>query len=228
VGHFGCWGETRRPVAPEGGGTRSGIAAASFLVAAFAATPASAQVFRYLCDGIDANGNPSGDGCGSCTASNAARWEVGSVDFLYDRTTLPSGSQGVSSSRWASEISQDRASWNAVMGLVLNDGGNSSTRQFGVDNGKNEIFWILNATEWGNKVGGGVNDALGVTIAINDRNACNGGRSIFDADIVMNGVAFDWSFNSSLSTLTHETGHAIENAYGLRRRPKRHPQARIS
>jgi hypothetical protein len=178
--------------------------------AVMTSSPDAKAAFAFLCNGIDANGNSSGDGCGACNASTAARWEVGTVSFVYDRSTLPGGSGGVSSSRWASEISQGRSSWNAVMGLVLADGGDATQRQFGVDNGENEIFWITNANEWNNKVGSGINVALGVTIASNDRAFCNGGRSIFDADLVMNGVGeFDWSVSSSLSTLTHEMGHAI-------------------
>lgn len=194
---------------------RSPIVWIAAAVAALSQAPAArAQEFRFLCNGIDANGNSASDGCGPCSVNTAARWEVGTVPLHYDRTTLPTGASGVSSSRWANEIAAARASWNAVMGLALSDAGNASFRQFGDDNGQNEIFWITSLNEWNNKVGGGVNDALGVTITQNERcfngtGSDEGSRAIFDADIVMNGVGFDWSFNSSLSTLTHEMGHAI-------------------
>ncbi len=171
-----------------------------------AASPAAAQ-FRFLCNGINADGSSDPDCNEPCNASTAARWEIGTVPWNYDDSTRP---PEISATRWTNEQIAARDNWNAVMGIVLTDGGSASFREFGVDNGQNEIFWILSGTEWNNKVGGGINSALGVTITQNSR-CFSSGRDIFDADVVLNGAGFNWgpSDTSSLSTMSHEMGHGL-------------------
>jgi hypothetical protein len=180
--------------------------ALALVVAATFAAPASAQ-FRFLCNGINSDGSSDPDCNEPCNASTAARWEIATVPWTYDTTTRP---PEISATRWNNEIAAARNNWNAVMGITLVDGGEASFREFGSDNGENEIFWILSGTEWNNKVGGGVNSALGVTITQNTR-CFSSGRDIFDADVVMNGAGFNWGpgDTSSLSTLSHEMGHGI-------------------
>lgn len=182
------------------------LVAVAASVAGLVATPAAAQ-FRFLCNGVNADGSSDSDCNEPCNSSTAARWEIATVPWNYDETTRP---PEVSATRWANEIAAARDNWNAVMGIVLTDGGNASFREFGSDNGQNEIFWIVSGTEWNNKVGGGINSALGVTITQNER-CFSSGRAIFDADVVMNGAGFNWgpSDTSSLSTLSHEMGHGL-------------------
>ncbi|HEY4223051.1 MAG TPA: hypothetical protein VGO62_16955 [Myxococcota bacterium] len=163
--------------------------------------------FRFLCNGIDANGNtPPPDGC-ACNAngSNAARWQPAQVQYSYDTGTRPSD---VSSSRWSNEIAEARSAWMSVSSLTLSDSGQQAIRQFGSEDGSNSIYWITSSSQWNSQVGAdSINSALGVTISLNDR--CHD-LSMLDADTVMNGTgAFQWHDDSSLGTLTHEMGHGL-------------------
>jgi MYXO-CTERM domain-containing protein len=181
------------------------------VVSAFAAPQADA--FRFLCNGIDADGSTDSDGCGACSASSAARWEEFQVDFRFDDNVRPSE---VTLAEWQANQTATIANWNNVQGhgLTLRDVGATSFREFGDINGENSIFWITSSNEFNQKVGGGAGSILGVTLAPYN---CGGARrgGIEDADIVMNGTdfdgqgGFDWNENSVVSTMVHEMGHGI-------------------
>ena len=172
-----------------------------------------AAAFRFLCNGIDSDGSTDNDGCGSCSASSAARWDEFQVDFRFDDAVRPSE---VTLAEWQANQTATVANWNNVQGhgLTLRDAGAAQSRSFGGQNGENSIFWITNSQEFSREVGGGAGSILGVTLAPYN---CGGARrgGLFDADIVMNGVdfdgrgGFDWNENSVVSTMVHEMGHAI-------------------
>jgi MYXO-CTERM domain-containing protein len=181
------------------------------LLASLASTDAGA--FAFLCNGIDASGRVSGDGCGSCSATSAARWDALQVDFHFDDGVRPSGgAAGTESlSEWQQHQTQTIANWNNVNGqsLLIRDAGAADFREFGEVNGENSIFWITSRTEYQSKVGDSGNSTLGVTLAPYN---CGSPRrdGILDADIVMNGTgAFNWDATSVVSTMVHEMGHAI-------------------
>ncbi len=178
------------------------------VVAALAGSDAVA--FSFLCNGIDANGNPSGDNCGACSANSAARWDELQVDFRFDDNTRPPEE---SLSEWQSHQTATLSGWGNVQGhsLTLRDTGAASFRSFGSVNGENSIFWITNRTEFQNQVRSSPNSILGVTLAPYNCGGGGGRRGgILDADIVMNGTGvFNWDQNSVVSTMTHEVGHAI-------------------
>ncbi len=186
----------------------STLAPALFAAVLLAAGDASA--FAFLCNGIDASGSADGDGCGAdCRASTAARWDELQVDFAFDDAVRP---PEVSLAEWQQNQTAVVANWNNVQGqsLTVRDAGGAQARDFGVQNGENSIFWITNSNEFSQQVGGGINSILGVTLAPYSCGRAGSRRGgIEDADIVMNGVGFDWDENSVVSTLTHEMGHAI-------------------
>ena len=175
------------------------------------------HAYKFLCNGMDASGNVSGDGCGSCTASNAARWNPAIVTVSYDSQTVPTG---LSTAEWTTAFNQGLTVWSNVSGSILDldSGGHSSNRQLGANESLHEVMWILTANAWRAEVGGGENGTLGVTLP---RNICPYGgqsfREILDADMAMNGTgAFNWSSSctgwncsSVLSTFVHEMGHFV-------------------
>ncbi len=183
------------------------------VVAALGARDAAA--FRFLCNGIDADGSTDSDNCGACSAATASRWEEFQADFRFDDNVRP---PEVTLAEWQANQTATIANWNNVQGhgLTLRDVGAAQFRSFGDDNGENSIFWITNSQEFSREVGGGAGSILGVTLTL--RGGCNGGGrrgAIFDADLVMNGTdfdgqgGFDWDENSVVSTMVHEMGHAI-------------------
>jgi len=175
------------------------------------------NAYKFLCNGMDASGNVSGDGCGACNASNAARWNPAIVTVKYDSQTVP---PGVTTAQWSAAFNDGLEVWSNVSGSILDldSGGHSSNRQLGANENLHEVMWLLTANEWRAEVGGGENGTLGVTLP---RNICPYGgqnfREILDADMAMNGTdAFDWSSScggwncaSMLSTFVHEMGHFI-------------------
>ena len=60
-----------------------------------------ADAYKFLCNGMDANGSVHGDGCGACNDSNAARWSPAIVTVSYDSQTVPSG---VSTTEWTAAL----------------------------------------------------------------------------------------------------------------------------
>ena len=176
-----------------------------------------ADAYKFLCNGMDANGSVHGDGCGACNDSNAARWSPAIVTVSYDSQTVPSG---VSTTEWTAALNSGLDVWSNVSGSILDldNGGHSGSRQLGQNENKHEVMWILNVNEWRSEVGGGENGTLGVTLP---RNICPYGaqtfRQILDADMALNGTgAFNWSTScqgwncsSMLSTFVHEMGHFV-------------------
>jgi len=181
-------------------------------------SPNDTNCYRMICNGMDANGTVSNQGCGVCTSQQSPRWDNATVPVRVDLNTVPSG---ISASAWSSTVDTAFARWEAVPGssLVFQNVGNATSRSFGGAESAHELFWITNSTEWQQKVGGGVNGALGVTVP---RYQCyrNGAQPIFDADLVMNGAGpFTWVpqisqcnggwCSSVLSTVMHELGHFV-------------------
>jgi MYXO-CTERM domain-containing protein len=190
---------------------------AFFIVMMLCFVSAEASAYKFLCNGMDANGTVQGDGCGACDDSNAARWSPAIVNVKYDSQTVPSG---VSTAEWTAALNTGLDVWSNVSGSILDldNGGHSSSRQLGQNDNDHEVIWILSVNEWRSEVGGGENGTLGVTLP---RNICPYGsqnfRQILDADMALNGTgAFDWSTSCSgwncssvLSTFVHEMGHFV-------------------
>lgn len=186
-------------------------AAAALAMLAGAAPPAHA--FKYLCNGMNADGTVDPDPCGQttypCNAQNAVRWVPGILQFKVDVNTVPSG---VSQSRWSTLLNASLQAWNNVSGstLSIQNVGPANTRQFGANDANHELFWINSATEWQQKVGAGVNGALGVTLP--RYSFCGQPAEMEDADLALNGAGFCWDrngCNNIQSTLVHEMGHAF-------------------
>ena len=178
-------------------------------------SPNATNCYRFICNGMDANGTIS-QACGSCGDSTAPRWYQPTVPVRVDRTTVPAS---LGASGWSAAIDGAFAAWANVStsDLVFQDVGAATNRGFGSYTNQHEIFWITNATEWQQKVGGGINGALGVTVP---QYGCGSPGQIYDSDLVMNGVGFtNWSAtsatcnsgycNSARSTVLHELGHFI-------------------
>ncbi|MCP4501490.1 MAG: hypothetical protein GY822_16140 [Deltaproteobacteria bacterium] len=178
-----------------------------------AASPASADVctsandtncYRFLCNGMQANGQLQGycyQNLNQCTAETASRWDQHTVGIRVDTTTVPTG---MNASQWSNVVTDAFSAWTDVPGSDLNlqNIGSTQYRSFGENGTSHEVFWITDTNEYQSKVGAGINNALGVTLS--PRNCGNGSTTfghIYDADLVMNGAGdFNWvDRNSSCS-----------------------------
>lgn len=178
----------------------------------------SAHSYRFLCNGVDADGVVEADSCGVCTDDSAARWLPGSVEILADLQTLP---KGISKSGWRKTVLSGLDAWNKVPGsnLRLKYTGEATGRNFGSQASKHEIFWVTDKQEWRRKVGSGENGTLGVTMSpYHCPYPGRSNREIYDADLIMNGVKnFQWQLECQGeskcepigATLVHELGHFI-------------------
>jgi|GEM_PF-638608 len=179
--------------------------------------------YRFLCNGITAEGQIQGfcyQNTNQCTDATASRWDQPTISIRVDPDVVP---QGLSTQQWASVVDDAFAAWTDVPGSNLNlqNIGDTLYRSFGANNTSHEVFWITNTNEYQSKVGGGVNNALGVTLS--PRTCGNGVNShgyIYDADLVMNGAGgFTWvdqnsncpgiGCSSATSVLIHELGHFV-------------------
>lgn len=177
-----------------------------------------AHAYKFICNGIDAEGTIESDHCGVCTDESGPRWMPATVNIKVDANTLP---KNLSKTDWLNVATSSMESWNKVAGanIKIQHVGDTNRRSFGSDSSSHELFWVTDKAEWRRKVGGGENGALGVTVSpYNCPNSARKGREIYDADLIMNGIgAFKWSpscknwgdCDSIRSTLTHELGHFI-------------------
>lgn len=91
----------------------------------------------------------------------------------------------------------------------------NNPREFGANDRVHEIFWITDRQEWRRLVGSGEFGTLGATLPRYVCDADSGKRSIFDADLVLNGLKpINWQVDCDnedcvavQTTLVHELGH---------------------
>jgi hypothetical protein len=176
------------------------------------------DAYKFICNGVDAEGTTEDDHCGTCDDVTGPRWMPAAVSIKVDANTRPSG---LSKDAWMAVAIGSMDSWNKVSGanIKIQHVGETVRRNFGSDSSNHELFWVNNKAEWRRKVGGGENGALGVTVSpYNCPNSARKSREIYDADLIMNAVgSFKWSptcknwgdCDSIRSTLTHELGHFI-------------------
>lgn len=175
----------------------------------------SAHGFRFVCNGLLANGEERSDECGICDEERAARWRNPEIPVVVGYETLP---KTISSSDWESAVKKSFAAWNDIDGSSLKfvEKSGSLVRAFGANDSIHELFWITDIHEWRKLVGAGEFGTLGATLP---RYACGGDlgdkREIFDADLVLNGLGhINWQLEcdnedciSIQTTLVHELGH---------------------
>ncbi|MFZ9889320.1 MAG: hypothetical protein ACO3JL_17645, partial [Myxococcota bacterium] len=178
-------------------------------------TSASQQnCYRFLCNGMDANGNIENVCSNGCTAQNAPRWASPTIPVRVDRTIVPSS---LGTAAWNNVVDGTLDAWEAVSSsnMVLQDIGNADYRR--TNDPQSEIFWITSTSEWQQKIGSGVYGALGVTIPLY---YCGNPGEITTADLIMNGAGFtNWKATqsqctgsgctSARATLLHELGHWV-------------------
>lgn len=172
--------------------------------------------YRFICNGILANGDERLDECGICDDEHAARWPSSTIEVVIDNSVLP---KHLSLSQWHNVVEQSFRSWESVSGSDLHfiSKNESSLRQFGANDNIHEIFWITDKKEWRKLVGAGEFGTLGATLPRYICDASRQHRTIFDADLVLNGMPhINWQVDchhdnciSPLTTLTHELGHFI-------------------
>ncbi|HXW60549.1 MAG TPA: hypothetical protein VEK06_03325, partial [Myxococcota bacterium] len=145
--------------------------------------------YRFVCNGILADGTTRGDSCGPCDEVNAARWSNPNVPVIVDYSVLP---QGMKESEWRDVVKQSFAAWNQVSGTKFRfvPIEAKSRREFGANDSFHEIFWIKDSEEWRRLVGSGEFGTLGATLP---RYSCGGSagskRRIEDSDLVLNGLS---------------------------------------
>jgi hypothetical protein len=175
----------------------------------------SAYSYRFICNGILANGEVRSDECGICDEEHAARWKSPNLEVVVDENILPAG---ITKNEWRTVVKNSFAAWENISGsrLKFTQLKNDNLRQLGATDSMHEIFWITDKNEWRKMVGAGEFGTLGATLP---RYVCGGSmgekRSIFDADLVLNGLPhINWKLDchddeciSIQTTLVHELGH---------------------
>ncbi len=177
---------------------------------------ASGQGYRFICNGILANGEVRNDECGICDDQHAARWADPHIAVMVDDRSLP---PTLTKTDWQKAVSLSFKAWEDVSGsnLKFTQESNTSPHEFGANDLVHEIFWITKKEEWRKLVGSGEFTTLGATLP---RYSCGGEygakRNIFDADLALNGLkhinwkldcADDEDCTSVQTTLVHELGH---------------------
>jgi len=172
--------------------------------------------YRFICNGILANGDVRSDECGICDDEHAARWGDPHIAVVVDDQTLPAK---MTRADWQRAVSQSFQAWESITGTNLRfiQQPSPSPHEFGANDDVHEIFWITKSQEWRKLVGSGEFTTLGATLP---RYSCGGARgakrTIFDADLVLNGIKhINWKVDcpdeedctSVQTTLVHELGH---------------------
>jgi hypothetical protein len=190
-----------------------GLMLGAIVFGVWASAPAAAQNPRFLCNSITGDGQVFDDGCGPCNGNTASRWNELQMTFSTNEATRP---PELTLNEWRADYAASFGAWNDVTGhaLTIFTEGTAAPRQFGVVNGVNSVFWIVDQADFEEQVGSGIDGILGVTLALDGRQCDDGdGRrsGFIDSDIAMNGTGFvaNWNVTSVRSTLTHEMGHAI-------------------
>ena len=182
--------------------------------------------YRFICNGILANGLERSDSCGPCDEEHAPRWSNPNIRVLISDTIRP---KNISSDAWWRIVKASFAAWENIPGsnlrFMLEKG--DGDRQFGADEKIQEVFWITDAEEWRELVGTGEFGVLGATLPrysckqVGQRETGSGEsqilyeREIFDSDLVLNGTGMiNWRENCEdedcvavQTTLAHEIGH---------------------
>lgn len=171
------------------------------------------QAYRFVCNGYLANGDERSDDCGVCDDNHAARWNSPNIPVAIADAPLP---PTITASDWQNIIDASFQAWEGIAGTSLNfvQLATENVREFGANDSIHEIFWITDRAEWRRLVGSGEFGTLGATLP---RYSCEGegGRTIFDADLVLNGLPhINWAVDcqsddciSVQTTLVHELGH---------------------
>lgn len=176
--------------------------------------PCSVYSYRFICNGMLANGEERADECGVCNDEHAARWESPSLEVVVDHNKLP---KGISKSLWQQIVANSFQAWEQVSGsnLRFTERAAPSRHEFGANEDVHEIFWITDRQEWRRLIGSGEFGTLGATLP---RYLCNEeekSRTIIDADLALNGLShINWQMDchsedciSPQTTLVHELGH---------------------
>ncbi len=174
--------------------------------------PLSAKGYRFICNGILADGSEHSDSCGApCDEAHAPRWPNPNIPVLVDYDKTP---YSISPAEWREVVKQSFAAWEKVSGTSLRfvpiEG--QSRREFGSNRAIHEIFWITDKEEWRTLVGVGEFGTLGATLT---PYGCDANRKIVDSDMVLNGLEhINWQINcededciSPQTTMVHELGH---------------------
>lgn len=180
----------------------------------------SAHAYKFLCNGITAEGVTESDGCHKSCTAEPSRWPGPTVTYNIDISVLPAG---VSASDWLDVVNGSFNAWAATPGtnLLVSNGGNGG-RSFGTSFSDHDIFWVTSELEWMQQVGAGPEGILGVTLP---QYACPTStvlyRQIDDADMILNAVpsaGFTWApgcaklsadCQSARATVAHESGHFL-------------------
>lgn len=175
----------------------------------------AAQGYRFVCNGILANGEERNDDCGTCDERTAARWEDPQVRVVVADSPLP---KGLSLTDWHQVVKDSFKAWEidgSKLRFIKVEGKNE--REFGANEEIHEIFWITSKEEWRKLVGSGEFGTLGATLPSYSCSDHQTGRIIVDADLVLNGIGYiDWQVDcqnddcaSVQVTLAHELGHFV-------------------
>lgn len=172
--------------------------------------------YRFVCNGILADGSERADSCGPCTEESAARWANPNVPVVVDYSVLP---PGISDQDWRHIVKSSLDAWNQVSNTSFRfiELDAPSYRDFGLNDLFHEIFWITDLEEWRRLVGTGEFGTLGATLPRYSCNMEDNKRVIGDSDLVLNGLSHNlWKRDCDSddcmdpqTTLVHELGHFL-------------------
>lgn len=172
---------------------------------------------RYICNGINAQGEERHDECNlPCDKEHAARWADATLTILVSTAITPAG---ISPDEWWQVVQDAFKVWESVPGVnvrfILKR--EEAAREFGTNASVHELFVITDTKEWLEKTLVGPMGVLGATLPTY---ICKGPdatpkREIIDSDLVINATgSVLWKLNCTdddcvdpLTTLVHEIGH---------------------
>jgi hypothetical protein len=181
----------------------------------------SSYSYRFICNGLLADGMERQDSCGPCDEEHAPRWGQRTLTVSVNLDVLP---HGFSADEWWDIVQDSFKAWENVPGTNLRFEliKAKTQRDFGANEAVHEFLVITDKEEWLLKVGSGPAGVLGATLPkytckniSSDDGQDYFEREIIDADLVINGTGLikwkkdcnDISCVDPKTTITHEIGH---------------------
>src|SRR3989338_1053145 len=110
-----------------------------FILALLLFSPAYS--YKFLCNGITAEGETESDSCGACTDIKGPRWPNNTVSYNVSTKLMP---PGVSATDWVALVQSSFASWTGVPGVLLSvNYVAEGVRSFGENEKNHDIFWVM-------------------------------------------------------------------------------------
>jgi len=175
-----------------------------------------AGAYRFVCNSVDFTGVPLPDICGTCTEDLAARWPDARLRLTRFDSGLPAE---LAPEDWEAIVEAGGARWNEVDECAFRfDFGPpapGATPTFAAADDTHHLFWVEGEpADWQALTFTNPDTTIGLTAVRYTCPSGGEGRSIFDADVVLNNTSQPWECPgpecwSAEHAITHELGHAL-------------------